>query len=64
MKVYVIVKDYEVKPDGKLKVYYSTWDGHCICTKQSHSDIITEPDKEYYSKRDVHLEVLKQLYNQ
>lgn len=61
--MYVIVKDWIKKSDNTLQVFYSTWDGRCICTKQNHKADIQAPDKSDFDKRDVHLEILKQVYN-
>lgn len=62
--MYVIVKNWAAKDDGKIHVFYSTWDGRCICTKQNHNAVIKAPKKEGFEKRDVHIEVLKQIYSE
>lgn len=61
-KVFVIVKDWEKTPDseGKIKVFYSTWDGVCICTKQNHNDKILAPKD--IDKRSIHLAILSQIF--
>lgn len=62
--VFVRVKGWEHTGDT-FKVVYSTWDGKCTCTSQHHtgkivSDFTDSP--ELTTKREIHEQILKQLY--
>lgn len=62
-KICIRILDWVVVKPGELKVFYKTWDCKCICTLQNQSGIIkTDKSPEQLDKKDIHLEVLKQLY--